>query len=252
MNSVDRVIKIYDEFVATPNDKTLGQAWAHVFGLNESLPNHEDNMVMLLMSLRQQLDTIRLSLDAYEVPENLTHPGFQRIKDIASPSLINQSWSSYKQSLHTPECRKILEWSSWVLRDEAVDELNQDELNALMEQLEQLETKVLISSASIELKSFFLEKIRDMINAILKTKVEGVGAIREVFDKVTGAILTVDEDLVEEVNSSQASGNLLKTFMQTFKNFAEVGDKLEKFIALGNRVGDFVGELVNLVDKLPK
>lgn len=251
MNSVDRIIKIYDDLLQVPQDKSLGQAWGHVFGLNESLPNHEDNMIMLLMSLRQQLDNIRLSLDAHEVPSDLTHPGFKRIKDIASPSLINQNWGSYKQSVQSNECRKILEWSSWVLRDENAEELSQDELNALMEQLEQLETKVLISSVSIALKSFFLEKIKDMINAILKTKVEGVQAVQEVFEKVTGSILTVDENLVEEVNADQEGGSLLKTFMRTFRNFAEAGDKLEKFISLGNRVGEFAGELASLVDKLP-
>lgn len=246
MNSAKRVLQIYDNLVSTRQDTSMRQVWASVFELNESDPELEDNLVELLTALRKKVDEIRLSLTSQDVPDELTHPGFARLKETASTSNLNASWSSFKSNIQAPETRLALCWASWVLRNENQRELDNEGLMDLLNELKVLEESILKTEMSAKLRAFLMQKIQDIKNAILLSKVEGSESIKNTFESIVGSIVTVDANLTEEINKSEDKKSVVNAFVQKFRQFAEFGDNLEKLIALGNRAGKVAGFLVDL------
>lgn len=248
MFSSDKLIGIYDALMHCNTDRDMKTAWGAVFGLDQSSDDYEDNIVLLLTALRKQIDNNRKALNALNVPAELTHPGFERFKDTASTSLLSQPWANHKANIKSPECRKILEWSAWALKDVDVSIVNEEDLTNLLKELQQLESTVINSSISEELKEFLLENIKEMRHAILMAKVNGAEAVKAGVDSVAGSFVTIDESLINEVQTNVASKSVVKTFFETVKRFAEAGDCAEKFITLGNRVGQTAGDLVSLIN----
>jgi len=248
MNSADRLLKIYDQLIAVRQDNSMNmrQVWTSVFELNESEQDLEDNLVKLLTAVREQVDKTRTSLTTYGVPDDLTHPGFARLKETASATNLNAGWSGMKQSIQTPECRLSFAWSAWVLSKESESELNNEGLLELLNELTDLEAKILETDMSLKLRSFLQQKIKDIKNAILLSKVEGSQSLKDTFDSIVGSIITVDAEILEEINSSKDSQGVVNSFMQKFKEFAEFGDNIEKFIALSEKVGKTAGFLATL------
>ena len=246
MNSAERLLKIYDELIPISKESSMRQVWASVFELNESDQDLEDNLVKLLTAVREQVDKTRTSLTAYGVPDDLTHPGFARLKETASATNLNAAWSAMKQSIQSPECRLSFAWSAWVLSKESESELNNEGLLELLNELRDLEAKILETDMSPKLRSFLQQKIKDIKNAILLSKVEGSQSIKDTFGTIAGSIIFVDADIAEEINGSKDSQGIVNTFMQKFKQFAEFGDNIDKFIALGEKAGKTAGFLASL------
>jgi hypothetical protein len=243
MNSAERLLKIYDQLVAIRQSVAMRQVWAVVFELNEQDKDFEDNLVELLTAVRKQVDKSKVSLSAYGVPEDLTDPGFSMLKDTASTSRLDIPWDSLKGNIQAPECRLSFAWSAWVLNKESESELNNEGLLELLNELTDLETKILETDMPPKLRSFLKQKIKDIKNAILLSKVEGSQSLKDTFDSIVGSIITVDAEILEEINSSKDSQGIVNTFMQKFKEFAEFGDNIEKFIALSEKVGKAAGFL---------
>lgn len=246
MNSAERLLKIYDELTPINKETSMRQVWASVFELNESDQDLEDNLVKLLTAVREQVDKTRISLTTYGVPDDLTHPGFARLKETASAANLNTAWSGMKQSIQTTECRLSFAWSAWVLSKESESELNNEGLLELLNELRDLEAKILETDMSLKLRAFLQQKIKDIKNAILLSKVEGSQSIKDTFDTIAGSIIFVDADIAEEINGSKDSQGIVNTFMQKFKQFAEFGDNIDKFIALGEKAGKTAGFLASL------
>lgn len=246
MNSAERLLKIYDQLVAIRQSVAMRQVWAVVFELNEQDKDFEDNLVELLTALRRQVDKTKVSLSTYGVPEDLLHPGFSRLKDTASTSKLDIPWDSIKGNIQAAECRHAFTWSAWVLSKESENELNNEGLLELLTELRDLEAKILETDMSLKLRSFLQQKIKDIKNAILLSKVEGSQSIKDTFDTIVGSVILADAEIVEEINGSKATQGVVNTFMQKFKQFAEFGDNIDKFIALGDKAGKTVGFLASL------
>lgn len=129
---------------------------------------------------------------------------------------------------------------------ESESELNNEGLLELLNELRDLEAKILETDMSLKLRSFLQQKIKDIKNAILLSKVEGSQSIKDTFDTIVGSVILADAEIVEEINGSKATQGVVNTFMQKFKQFAEFGDNIDKFIALGDKAGKTVGFLASL------
>lgn len=244
MSSTNKVFEIYNALTRVPgNQFAISQAWGAVFKLDSSVPEFEDDVVILLTALRKEIDNTRSLLITLGVPLELTEPGFQRFKDTASATLLHQAWDSHKKALDTAENKKIFEWAAWVLKDETAIDINEEDLSKLLTELHDLEVNIQKSTISDQLKFFLLENIKKMRHAILLGKVEGVDAIKSVVDTVAGSFVTINEELVKEVSEDTESKRYIKTFFETFQRFANAGESAEKFLALGKRVGQAAGEI---------
>lgn len=133
-----------------------------------------------------------------------------------------------------------------MLSKESESELNNEGLLELLNELRDLEAKILETDMSLKLRSFLQQKIKDIKNAILLSKVEGSQSIKDTFDTIVGSVILADAEIVEEINGSKATQGVVNTFMQKFKQFAEFGDNIDKFIALGDKAGKTVGFLASL------
>lgn len=246
MNSAERLLKIYDQLVVARQSVAMRQVWAGVFELNHQDADFEDNLVELLTAVRKQIDKTKVSLSSHGVPEDLLQPGFSRLKNTASASQLDTGWDSLKGNIQAPECRQVFAWSAWVLSNESEGELNYEGLTELLNELKLLEQKILETEMSHKLRSFLQQKIRDIKNAILLSKVEGCESIKDTIESIIGSIVTVDQELNEEIIKSEEKQCVVNTFMQKFKQFAEFGDNVDKFIALGGKAGKAVGFLASL------
>lgn len=246
MNSAQRALNIYDTLISIRNDIAMRQVWMEVFQLDANEPDLENQISDLLIALRKQMDAISATLaSSYEVPNELLQPGFNRLKETASPAHLNAGWNGLKSNIQAPECRQAFMWASWVLRNEKQKELSDEDLIKLLTELKNFEKTISNTDMSTRLRDFLLEKVTEMINAILLSKVQGSEAVNEACEKIWGSMIIKNADFESEIEGSEKTKNVVEIFKDKFYAFAQFGDNVDKFIALGKAIGTSAGYFLN-------
>ena len=237
MNPAARLLAIYDALAQQGPDQPLMQMWAKVFGLDVSSPHLEDDVTACVVALRQQIDFARMRLSAHSVPPELTNPGFNNLKNVASPGHLHASWKNHRDSILRPDARQAFTWAAWVLRDEAEDDMPPEELSTLRAELESLEDRLRQTEMSQYLRDFVQRQV-DTIRAALRVYgVQGVRPVQDALRKVVGdyAVEKARVDAEYAVAPNEAKGIFAKA-SETIKKTAEVCDNLDKIKKAGGQV----------------
>lgn len=240
MNPASRLLSIYDTLVRQQKDQTMTNTWAAVFDLDINTPHLEDDVTSCVVALRQQIDFTRVRLTEYGVPPELTSPGFDRLKNVASPGLLHQSWNSHRGNIQPPECRQGFAWAAWVLRDEYESDMPAEDLAALREEIASLEESLRVTEMSPYLRDFIQRQL-DSIRAALRVYgIQGTRPVKEALQKVAGAY-TVERTRVEaeHAEAPEAAQSILAKASDVIKKTAEVCDNLEKVQKFGEGVWSF-------------
>ena len=179
MNPAERVLTIYDKLVSQQKDQPMTQTWSEVFGLEGNSPTLEDDVTACLVGLRSQIDFTRLRLTAVGVSPDLTSPGFERMKDTASPAKLHQSWNGLRGNIQAPECRHAFTWASWVLREDVEDEISSESMTELLAELQSLEAALVDTEMSPYLRDFIQRQVDAIRSALRNYGVQGVRPLRE-------------------------------------------------------------------------
>lgn len=248
MNPAERLLSIYDSLVGQQQDQAMVQTWADVFGLNRSSTNLEDEVTACVVALRTQIDFARLRLTANGVPDELSNPGFDRLKIVAAPSYLNQSWSGLRGNIQPPECRQAFAWGAWVLRGESENELPSEEMQELLAGLNSLEDALVETEMSPYLRAFIERQVSTIRAALRVYGVQGARPLQEAMRKVIGDI-TVEEGQLKKENAEapeKTKGVLAKT-AQIIEKTAKVCDNLEKVKKFGESVYSLTSKVSDLL-----
>ena len=234
MNPAERLLSIYDKLISQQKDQSMTQTWAVVFDLDKDDPNIEDKVVSCLVALREQINFSRLKLTEIDVPIDLTSPGFDNLKNVASTSNLNSSWNGIRGNIQLPECRHAFTWSSWVLRDLSENDISTEDLIELINEISDLEKIIMVTQMSSTLRNFILQQIASIKEALVLATVQGSRPIRESYEKIAGAFI-IYKDVIEP-EAKQANGKtkeVIKKFGNIVKKFAEAGEVTENLKSLG-------------------
>lgn len=247
MNPAGRLLEIYDTLVRQQQDQQMVNTWAEVLSLEKG-PHIEDDVTTCLVALRQQIDFTRMRLDEIGVPTELTSPGFDRLKNIASPSQLNASWNSHRSDIQSPECRHAFTWSAWILRDDDEADMSPDELSSLHSEIDSLESSLATTEISPYLRDFIRRQV-DTIRAALRVYgVQGARPLKDALQKVAGAY-TLEGSRVETeyAKASDTEKGILARTGATIKKFAEVCDNIEKIKRFGEGAWSIATSVAPLV-----
>jgi hypothetical protein len=250
MNPASRLLAIYDRLVQQnhPNGTQWLAVWANVFEFKLDTQTAEDDAIVCLQALRAEIDFVRMRLNTYGVPDDLTNPGFFRLREVASPAFLLSAWEGSRGNITPPENRLSFQWASWVLRDEDEADMSIEDMIELDAELSSLEAALRDTDMSPYMRDFVQRQV-DAIRAALRVcRVQGARPLREALKKAAGD-LTVDGKRIEaewkeatpEAKSvfAKATGAIEKT--------AKVCDNLEKITKFGEHAWTLAGTVGPLV-----
>lgn len=234
MNPAERLLSIYDELIAMQPDRTMLQTWADVFGLENHSEHLEDEVTTCVVALRGQIEFAKARLSANEVPVQLTSPGFDRLKHVASPAQLNVSWHQLRGNIQPPECRQSFTWGSWVLRSEGENEIPAEEMADLLSKLKELEESLGDAEMSPYLRDFIQRQVDTIRSALRVYGVQGVRPLQEAMRKVAGDFRIEEAHFLQELEDSpdEAKGILAKA-MEVIDKTAKTCDSLDKIKKFG-------------------
>lgn len=250
MNSAERLLTVYDKLVSQQQDQPMVKTWAVVFDLDNKSKNLEDEVTTCIVALRSQIDFARLRLSANGVPNELTSPGFDRLKAIASPANLNQSWNGLRGNIQPPECRQAFTWSSWVLRVENENEISVEELSEVLRCLEELESSLHGADLSPYLHDFILRQVSSIRSALRIYGIQGARPIQEAMRKVVGDIKVEEEMLAKESNGSDGKArSFLQKTAEAIEKTAKVCDSVSKIGKFGENVLSLVSQVSPVISQ---
>lgn len=248
MNAGARLHRIYDRLAAQVKDQAMVHTWADVFDLDKSLPHLEDEVANLVMALRAEIKFARERLDAYEVPENLTSPAFERLTQVASPGQLHSSWSGHRGNIQQPECRKVFEWAEWALREEDEADMLAEEMHQLRSELDALESSLREADMPPYLRDFIQRQVETIRSALRMYGVQGVRPVQDALQKVAGAYKTQEKPLAQAYEAAKPPAkSLFERASGVVDRVAKVSDNLSKIKKAGVEaitVGSAVSALV--------
>jgi hypothetical protein len=223
--------------------------WAQVFAINGPSHQMEDTVTDYLVALREEIDVTQMLLvEKYNVPAELLQPGFQRLRDTASPGRIHSGWMGLKGNIQSPECRHAFLWSAWLLRDELEGDMQEEELGGLYKEMTALEEALNDSDMSDYLRTFVARQIEVIRKALRLYRVQGVRPVNEAIKSVAGAVSLGGPRLKAEMASADcAAQSVLSRASNWIKKTAEVCGDLEKIKKTGESAAGLAGELAPLL-----
>lgn len=227
---------------------SMSAVWASVFGLVQEHTVLEDQVVACLMALRQQIDFTRVRLDDRGVPGDLTSPGFERLKAVASPTNINSGWNGHRASMTAPDTRHAFMWAAWVLRDEDEGDMSAEDATALRDEIEALEDALRTADLPPYLRDFLGRQV-DTIRAALRLyRIQGVRPLHEAMQKVAGSFSIEGGRVRAEAATASPEGRtVMKQASEMLAKLAHACDSLDKVMKLGNGLGEAAASISRLL-----
>lgn len=241
MNPAERLLGIYDKLVSQQKDQSMRLTWAAIFDLDDNDPHLEDKVTSCVVALRKQIDFTSERLAEMDVPADLTHPGFPRLKEVASPGHLNASWNGLRGNIQPPECRQAFMWSSWLLRNLIEKEISAEDLQELLDEIAELEKSITDTDMSPILRNFIQQQIASIKEALILSRAQGSRPIHEAVEKFAGAY-TVNKNKIdaEVAKSSSKTKEVFTQFGSFLKKTAEAGDTFDKLKTLAETIGNGV------------
>lgn len=236
MNTAGRLLATYERLLnhRLGHDVSMLMVWAHVFDLPAEDQRLEDAVVMCLQATRSEIEVLRTRLAALGVPEGLMHPGMARLRNHTSTVNINANWSQFHEEASKLENILSFKWANWALRDEDEEEMPDDELAALKEELDSLETSLGNSNMTPYLRSFVQRQIDAIRSALRVYRVQGVKPIEKALHQVAGAYTVEKVRIDAEHSGASESAKIVFSRAGAFiEKTAKVADSLDKIRKAG-------------------
>lgn len=205
------------------------KVWTNVFDLPHDTPDLEDHVVTCLQAMRAEMQLLTTKLSALGVDSRLMHPGMVRFRNVASPSVINQSWKGLRDEISRPENQLAFMWANWALRDENEDDMPDDDLAALRGELDALDAALEDAEMTPYLRGFVQRQVGAIRSALRVYRVQGVKPIEEALQQVAG-IYNFEKAKIEAeyADASAPTRSLLARAASIVKSTADVADNLDK------------------------
>lgn len=255
MNPASRILAIYDKAMGFPEAPgvTILKLWGSVFGIaDEANHTHEDEITAALMALRGEVDLACARLAEIGCPERLYVGYFNRVRNLASATLLPQDWSSHRRGLQS-DIRLSLEWASWSLPKEE-EQLPDDDLAALIAELDAIEQFLTNIDLSPKLRIFISRQIDLIRSALRHYNISGVAPVHDVLEQAVGAF-TIGKDVVvaDAEKSGEEGRGVLKRLTEAIGRIADTADKVDKIRKGGESaisIGRGFGAAIDGVTKL--
>lgn len=253
MNPAARLHRIYEKLVQRSHEGHMAQVWASVFDIDASRPHYEDDVTACVLALRSEITLTRQRLDALDVPQDLTSPGFVRLHEVAAPAQLGSSWHGLRGNLLAPECRKVFQWADWALRDEAEADMPDEDMQELRAELESLEAALRDADMSSYLRDFIQRQVNTIRAALRLYVVQGARPLQDALRTVVGDC-TVERTRVETETASapKVAQGLLARASSVIKKTAEVCDNLTKIGKFGDNAWALAGKVGPLLENFGK
>lgn len=234
MNSVERLLVVYNSLCSQPVDQTMLGIWANVFELNLNEKHLEDDVSNAVGALRAQIEIARTRLLVAGVPEELASFGLDRLKGVASFGYFNTRWDSLRGNLLPPECRQSLLWGAWVLRGESETEMPLEDMQELLAALTELEDALQDTEMSPYLRAFIQRQVEAIRAALRVYNIRGAESLQDAMRKIGGDIQFEEAQLLKENDAAtEEVRSILAKTANLIEKTAKVCDNLDKIKKFG-------------------
>lgn len=177
-NSAQRMHVILKEASAQDDRKSIGEVWAHAFGLSEGTSTQKDlEIVENLALLHNQFETTKTLARQTDYTEDLYISAFNRIDAVLNIKNLSSQWASLKSHL-APDTLLAINWLSEVIPDE-INTIDSAFIENIQEQLANLKVLLNDESVPISLKSFIEHQIKIIEKALRQHDIMGTRALRD-------------------------------------------------------------------------
>jgi hypothetical protein len=254
MNPASRILALYDKALnfQPGNGAPFLRLWGSVFGISENADHtHEDEIVAGLSALRAEIDLLRTRLLERGCPLQLFDSQLNRIKGIASSTLLSQDCKGVRTE-HKNDVRLALEWAAWVLPDEE-DEVSAGEIEGLAAELEALEESIDQLDVAPQTKEFLLRQLRLIRVALRFYGINGIAPVEKALEQSLGALkrsATVVEDIEAAPDETKGAWRRVAGAITRVADIADKVDKVKRGGAALKSIGYAVHEAYDAVIKL--
>jgi hypothetical protein len=200
----------------------------------------EDEITHSLLDLRAEIELVRFQLNGQDVPLELTTPGFERLRDTASATYLNQSWNGLRSNIAAPECRYAFLFANWILRNQPNDSISDEDLQSLSSTLHELEERISQAQISSALLSFMMKQVNSLKKALRSAKIRGAGSVRDSLSAVLGDLHMQSEILSKDIAAAEKDNpGLVTDFVTAIKTTGDVCDagvKIMGFVSMAQPI----------------
>jgi hypothetical protein len=248
VNSAARLVELYTKVIGYAPSSAKGSdlilhAWATVFDVPVNGKHVEDDVTLLVTTLREEIELVRHMLEANGVPSDLYSVALDRLRDYAAPSKLRLPHTQRVGNLNQSDIRLALGWSAWALRGADENEPDAKETEELQNSLTELESIVGSVDLPPRLRGFSMRQIETLRRALRLAGIQGGRPMREAIIKVAGEYATgqavIEAELVEATQEGkQAFGKVARVlekaakYSDTFSKFKKAGQDLGEMAAL--------------------
>jgi hypothetical protein len=254
MNPASRILAIYDKalnFQPGAGAPYL-RLWGSVFGISENADHtHEDEVVAGLAALRGEIGLARTRLVEKGCPLQLFDSQLNRIKAIASPTLLNQDCKGVKAE-HKNDVRLALEWAAWVLPDEEAEVATED-IASLAAELIDIEESITQLDLAPQTRDFMLRQIGLIRAALRLYGINGIAPVEEALEQSIGVLkrsAAATKDLEGAAPEVKGVWRRVAGVLTRVADLADKVDKVHKGAQAMKSIGSAVHDAYDAVTKL--
>lgn len=246
MNPASRILVLYDKALnfQPGTGAPFLRLWGSALGISENADHtHEDEVAAGLTALRAEIELLRARLLDRGCPPQLFDSQTNRIKAIASTTLLGQDCKGVRTE-HKNEVRLVLEWAAWTLPDDE-DEMPSEEMSSLLAELDGIAVSLDQAGLPPRTRDFIARQI-DLIRAALRLYgIRGIAPVKEALERSLGAVAVAGAGVAKEQGAISPEGRtLLQKFAGVIDKVAKVADNADK-IRKGAEVAGSLGAAVH-------
>lgn len=204
MNPATRILEAIKAASAVPSNQNSASAqrWALSLLRPDDVGKKkldEIDISQRLVALTDQVSALCELLRRTECPSSLYHNHLLTIKRSFSPSRTHEAWSSVSQGFKE-ENLVTLRWAEWLVGP-LETALNDDDRNALDQQIADLETFLVNDSLPTSLQRVLQAQVSELRNALRRYSIEGISPLKKAVKTITADIVSEQEMLTASAES---------------------------------------------------
>lgn len=194
-NPAGRLYHLLSDAVTKNNNRTFGEVWADVFGID---PEDRGRLLVMLSHLIRQIEEGKRAVRSNPelLRQELHLKPFEKLTKAFSVMNLDGKWKGWKKSHLPDETVSDLEWCAEGLKQVYPEgEIDRGELTKLREEVEDLISKVREADIAEDLKAVIIDGLEHVRRAIVEYDLRGVDGLVQALKQNIGIIYLHKKEL---------------------------------------------------------
>lgn len=196
-NPAGRLYHLLNKAVPKNSNRTFGEVWADVFGID---PEDRGRLLVMLSHLIQQIEEGRRVVEENpHLRQDLHLKPFVKLEEAFSRINVEAQWRSWKKNQLPDETLNDLEWCAESLKAVYPEgEIDREKLTELREDVEKLISEVRDADIPEDLKAVIIDGLEHVRRAIVEYDLRGVEGLQQALEQNLGTIVLHQDELTAD------------------------------------------------------